>query len=211
MRRISISLLIIWLFISCLNAESNVSSVKYTIKKGDILSIYVMDNPEFTFKDLIVMPDGLLQYPSIGSIEVEGLTLDELKLTINDVVSQYISNPVITVFVSKLFNYNISIIGYVYKPGTYQVFEPIDLLYALSLAGGIRESKDCKINVIRANGSSETLRLKNLINPNAKNSQVLVHPFDTVIVDQPRSLNWAVVTACISAGALISNIYINFK
>ena len=54
----------------------------YKIQRGDRLTIQVMDHSEFNVNNIVVLPDGYIQYPALGSIEVAGLTPSQLKETI---------------------------------------------------------------------------------------------------------------------------------
>lgn len=93
--------------------------------------------------DYIVGRDGMIDFPVIGKIKVSGLSPDELKLLLQDKLSDYLKNPIINI---RLQNFTVTILGEVNRPGTYQVNgEQITILEALGLAGdlsirGIRDN-----------------------------------------------------------------------
>lgn len=78
--------------------------------------------------------DGYIQMPNLGRIQAAGKTRNELISFIEQLLSDKISNPVITV---RILNFKISVQGEVLSPGTFPInTERITLLEALSMAGG---------------------------------------------------------------------------
>lgn len=78
--------------------------------------------------------DGYIQIPNLGRIQAAGKTRNELISFIEQLLSDKISNPVITV---RILNFKISVQGEVLSPGTFPInTERITLLEALSMAGG---------------------------------------------------------------------------
>lgn len=79
----------------------------YRIGAGDILYITVWDHPELTApagpqqqiyaNGRLVRPDGTLYYPYVGSIKVDGLTVEELRAEIADKLKTYIEKPQVDV------------------------------------------------------------------------------------------------------------------
>ena len=79
---------------------------------------------------------------------------------------------------------SINIIGHVRKPGTYMVYEGIDLLTALSLAGGYSQGANLKKILIKHyDGTTETINLKGFISNN-ENIILKLKPRDTIYINQ---------------------------
>ena len=72
------------------------------IRKGDGLSINVMGHPEFSLENVIVMPDGYVQFPGLGSIQAAGMSINDFAARVTEQIGKYVLNPVVTVFVSAL-------------------------------------------------------------------------------------------------------------
>ncbi|OQX96039.1 hypothetical protein B6I21_02260 [candidate division KSB1 bacterium 4572_119] len=177
----------------------------YKIQRGDIITIYVMEHDEFSANNVIVLPDGYMQYPALGSIMVAGLTPDQLKEVIRENLLPYVPVPLVTVYVARLYKQEINVLGYVNKPGRYQIFEPIDILTAIALAGGLEKLKDAeKIKIIRSDGRSYNLTLKLIWELNKNNSKngatrkVLLYPGDTLLIIKPKKVNWGLITTIAS-------------
>ena len=83
----------------------------------------------------LVNDSGYVNFPFVGQIYVEGLTILEAKDAVQNALSQYISNAAVTVkFVGK----NITVIGEVNRQGEYPIFSDyVTIFSALARAGGI--------------------------------------------------------------------------
>ena len=98
---------------------------------------------------------GFIEFPIIGSLNVNGLTKSACEKLIHDKVKPYMNaneNPVVTV---RMANYKISVLGEVTRPGMYTVGnEKINILEALAQAGdltiyGVRD----RVKLIREDAS----------------------------------------------------------
>ncbi len=181
----------------CLKAQD----ISYVVKRGDILDVRVMEHPEFSVSGIYVLPDGTLQYPGFGSIIVAGMSPQELRDTIQKALTKYVVNPIVTIFIRKLYQQSINILGYVNRPGQYQVFEEQDLFFALGLAGGIKELKKVRtVKIIRANGQVEEFNIKKFLRSSENYAETpVLRAGDAIYVKEPREINWSAVSALISA------------
>ena len=82
-----------------------------------------------------VSDSGFINLPMLGKINVDGLTVDEIQTTIQQKVNYYLKNSLVIV---KLLSFNITVIGEVARPGTYNIYKTkINILEALGLAGDL--------------------------------------------------------------------------
>lgn len=80
--------------------------------------------------------DGYIMFPVIGKIKVSGLTTDELKIKLHEILDPQIKD--MTLFVA-VDNFRISVLGEVNKPGSYNIkFNSCSFLEALALAGDMK-------------------------------------------------------------------------
>ena len=81
---------------------------------------------------------------------------------------------------------NINIIGHVKKPGTFIVYDGIDILTALSLAGGYLQGANLKKILIRHfDGTSDLINLDDFMSKNtSENSKSKLKPRDTIYIKQ---------------------------
>ena len=164
----------------------------YIIKRGDVLEINVMEHPEFSITGIIVMPDGYVQFPGLGSIPAAGMSVKEFTKLMHSNVEKYVVNPLLTVFVRLMPSQVVNVVGFVTRPGQIQIYEPIDLVTALSKAGGVKNVKKCRwITIIRADQSFEKISAKKLFSKNANVQVPKLNVGDTVYVIEPNEFNWS--------------------
>ena len=165
----------------------------YLIERGDVLDVVVMEHPEFSLTGIIVLPDGTMQYPGIGSILAAGMSSEALTASVEKSVGKYVVNPVVSVFIRKIQNQMLNVLGYVNKPGQFQIYEGVDLLTALSMAGGIKNIKKGKqVVIIHADQSMEVIKMKEYINPGQRVKKMpVLYAGDTVMVKEPGEVNWS--------------------
>ena len=76
-----------------------------------------------------------------GDAETERRTLDrgsveELRVLLTERLKRYSPNPVVTVAVRQIMGNRIFVLGQVNRPGDFQFSRPLDVMQALSMAGG---------------------------------------------------------------------------
>lgn len=80
--------------------------------------------------------DGYIMFPVLGRIKVAGLTTDELKIKMHEILDPQIKD--MTLFVA-VENFRISVLGEVNNPGSYNIkFNSCSFLEALALAGDLK-------------------------------------------------------------------------
>jgi polysaccharide export outer membrane protein len=110
----------------------------------------VMNGPGFDVNliSYTVNEKGLIDFPFVGEIDVNNLTLKEAKEKIEKELSQYLSNTSITI---KFVNSNITVLGEVKMQGQFPFFkDQINIFQAIGYAGGMTDYGDkSKITLIR--------------------------------------------------------------
>jgi polysaccharide export outer membrane protein len=109
---------------------------EYTVKAGDTLAIAVWKEPDLTSNAVLVRPDGTFSVPLVGQIDARGKGVLELQTLITERLRKYISDPVVTVSVQEVKGNKVYVIGQVTKPGEFVVNPSVNVMQALSMAGG---------------------------------------------------------------------------
>ena len=80
----------------------------------------------------------------------------------------------------------VNIVGHVKNPGTYLVYDGIDIMSGISLAGGYLQGSNLNsIIVHHEDGSSSKINLNNSLNSNSSfDSLVQLQPHDTIFIKQ---------------------------
>jgi len=110
-------------------------ALDYRLQPGDILTISVWKEKDLE-SEVLVRPDGGLTFPLAGEIKAEGQTVATVRQTLVDRLKRYIPDPVVTVSVKQIGGNHIYVIGKVTRPGEFPFNRPLDVMQALSLAGG---------------------------------------------------------------------------
>lgn len=94
---------------------------------------------------------GIITVPFLGDIQAKGLTLEQLKETLLDSLSQYLKNPIVSV---KLANFKVIVLGEVISPREVTLdAERANILQVLGAAGDLTEfAMRHNIKVMRKNG-----------------------------------------------------------
>ena len=95
-----------------------VENLPYILGEGDSLLIEVLDVPEVS-GEYTIGPDGTLYLPRLRSVVAKGLSIDELRIILEQKFQQYIIDPIVYV---KPFSYRpvkVYVSGEVARPGYY--------------------------------------------------------------------------------------------
>jgi polysaccharide export outer membrane protein len=137
------------------NAPTAEHGRPYRINAGDELEIYVWGEERLQ-RAVKVLPDGTVAFPLVGRINVQGRLPGEVETLITQGLStQYRGEvPQVTVSVVSPSGLQFSVMGRVNAPGTFTPGRYINVLEALSMAGGPSEFANLdNILIIRKSGS----------------------------------------------------------
>jgi polysaccharide export outer membrane protein len=108
----------------------------YLIGPEDVLEISVWKE-EGLKKEVLVRPDGGISFPLAGDMQAAGTSARQLQQEIAQRLEKFMSDPVVSVAVLKIVGNKIYVMGRVNKPGEYAPGRYVDVLQALSMAGGL--------------------------------------------------------------------------
>lgn len=128
---------------------------EFRIGPEDVLDISVWKE-EALKKEVLVRPDGGISFPLVGEIQAMDKTPMQIQQEITQKLTRYIPNPVVSVSVLKIVSNKIYVVGKVNKPGEYATGRYLDVLQALSMAGGLTPyAAENKIKILRRQGDGE--------------------------------------------------------
>ena len=169
------------------------ATADYRINAGDQLEIYVWGEERLQ-REVKVLPDGTIAFPLVGQIKAQGALPSEIEALISTgLKTQYRGEvPQVTVSVAAPSGMQFSVMGRVKSPGTFTPGRYVNVLEALSMAGGPNEFANLdNVLVIRKVGDQlDTFRVRiaALFKTGADNGDVLraniqrLQSGDTVIV-----------------------------
>lgn len=161
----------------------------YVIGPGDVLEIYVRNNPDLTVT-VPVRPDGRISIPLVQEVEAAGKTPKELGKDLEEALSKYIRNPIVTVIVTKFvgsFSEQVRVVGQATKPQALPYRRGMTVLDVLIEVGGLTkfaDGNDAKI-VREVNGHkvSFPVHLEDLLEGDTK-ANVPMRPGDILIIPE---------------------------
>ncbi len=129
----------------------------YRINGGDVIHVSVYGERDLD-RDVAVEPDGGIAFPLVGNLNARGLSLSELQHKIADSLRSgnmlpNVTDAEVTVSLVKSSGNSFSVIGQVKQPGTFVTGTEVDVMQALSLAGGLTPfASKSRIIVLRRGG-----------------------------------------------------------
>ena len=179
----------------------NKGKSSYKIHKGDNLYIKIFSvdektakffqsdlpnlvNPTYMFlNSFTVDEEGYIHISFINKLLVEGLTLEAAKDQIQKTLNEYFKE---TTVVLKLVNFQVTILGEVNSPGSFNIDkEQINLFQALGLAGGMKSfGNGKKVILVRQTDSGSEITHLDLTDRNVLTSDYYyLMPNDMIYVE----------------------------
>jgi polysaccharide export outer membrane protein len=157
----------------------------YLLQPGDVLQIAVWKETDLT-ADVLVRPDGGISFPLAGELPAAGHTVADLTAMLEKRIRKLEPDAVVTVVVKAASGNRVYVIGKVNRPGDFPLIGSIDVMQALSLAGGATPFADANgIRILRRDGkrqSSIPFRYNDVERGRRLEQNILLQSGDTVVV-----------------------------
>lgn len=157
------TILILFTFVTLMSTAPAVSQENrkprepYTVNPGDLLEISVWKELDLQ-RQVLVRPDGAFSFPLSGDIVAEGRTVDAIRQELTFRLQSYIPDLVVTVTVAEINGNKIYVIGQVKTPGVFVVNPRVDVIQALSIAGGLTPfAQQNNIKILRRRNGKQTI------------------------------------------------------
>ncbi len=126
-----------------------VQQSQYLVNAGDDLDIFVWGEERMQ-RVVRVQPDGTFSFPLAGTIQARDRNVTDIAAEIREriTVNYRSSVPDVTVSVRDAIGMRFYVVGKVRTPGSYTSGTSVNILQALSMAGGTAEFADIKNAVI---------------------------------------------------------------
>jgi polysaccharide biosynthesis/export protein len=160
-------------------------ALQYRLQPGDLLTISVWKEKDLE-TEALVRPDGGLSFPLVGDVDASGHSVEDIRTILVQRLKPYIPDPVVTVMLKTLGGNRVYVIGKVARPGEFPFSRPVDVMQALSLAGGTTPFAALNDIVIlrRQNGDERVLRFRygDVVRGQRLEQNVVLESGDTVVV-----------------------------
>ncbi|MDH5738781.1 MAG: polysaccharide biosynthesis/export family protein [Nitrospira sp.] len=156
----------------------------FRLGAGDVLNVFVWKNKEMS-AIVTVRPDGMITYPLVGEIDVNGLTINEVEERLNKQLKRQIQDPQVTVLLQATHSFRVYVLGEVLQPGVFELKGPVTIVQALAMARGLTTfASKSKIFVVPAgkSGPRVPFNYDRYVQGEDVEQNVVLRPGDTVIV-----------------------------
>ncbi len=181
------------------------------IEPGDVLEIVVLGEEELS-RTLMVMHNGLISFPLIGDVHVDGLTTDEAANLLVEKLKKYFTHPAISVILKSPSTPHVSVFGEVLKPGAVEYQRGLKVTDYVALAGGTTHRASLRrIKVIRIVGGKpvvETINLASVIKSGKQDQNYELKSGDWIYIPSKFSINWATLLQAATLLVSLVNLYI---
>jgi polysaccharide biosynthesis/export protein len=158
----------------------------YTVKPGDVLEISVWKEPDLQRPQVLVRPDGAFSFPLVGEVDARGKTIAELNKIVSDRLSKFISDAVVTISLQEIRGNKVYVIGQVNRPGEFIVNPSVNIMQALSMAGGMTPfAATNEIVVLRGQGKAQqamAFRYADVVRGRSLDTNIELQSGDIVVV-----------------------------
>jgi polysaccharide export outer membrane protein len=164
-------------------AVCNAQKESLTIGPGDMLHITVLESPDLE-QHVRVTDSGNAELILGGTVRVLGLAPEEAAVAVEKklIEGNYVLNPHVSVTVEHFATKNVSVVGQVRSPGSYEIGTPRPVLDVLALSGGLTELAERKITIERRETKEQVEYFVSNSPSTALKAQPIVFPGDTVLV-----------------------------
>jgi polysaccharide export outer membrane protein len=159
----------------------------YVIGVTDVLAIAVWKNQELSVS-VRVRPDGKISVPLLDDVQAEGLSPQELKEVITEALSEFISNPDVTVMVQEMNSQLIYLLGEgVARNGVLALQSEMRVLEAIATMGGFTVwAKKNRIRILRKSPTGIVTYVFDYgayLAGKAPDSNIILAPGDTIVIE----------------------------
>lgn len=156
---------------------------RYIVGPDDVLSIAVRKHPEFSVAQAVVPQNGLVAVPVIGTLRVNGKSLEQLDAEVTRRLRVRLRNPDVSITVDKPRSRPVYVVGMVKTPGPYEAGTNWRVTQALAAAGGLMADSDAAaVTVNRDNRSLLDTPLAPLLRDPSVAQNIVLRSGDSVRV-----------------------------
>lgn len=163
----------------------------YVIGTGDLLTVFVWDNPELSIVNVPVRPDGKITTPLAEDVVASGKTAARLARDIEERLARFVRRPSVTVTVTEFVGQSsqqVKVVGDGVKPQSIPYRDQMTLLDVI-ISVTLNEYADTKrVMLVRSDKTGEQkthrLRLDRLINKGDMTANIDVLPGDILIIPE---------------------------
>ncbi len=167
--------------------SSDENSSSYLLGPGDFISVTVFETNELN-AEARVSAKGTISLPMLDPIHIEGLTAAQAEEEIERILKiKYLHNPHVTIHIKEYISKQITLVGSLKTPGTFDYVRKRKLLDVIAMSGGITDEAGSIAFVTRehkkpAKRTSYLVNLSQLIKKGDMNQNITILGGDVIFV-----------------------------
>lgn len=131
-----------------LNKQISEELTKVGLGPGDVFEVTVYGEEKLSGTHRIA-PDGAIQFPLINRVVVEGMTANEIAEELRTRLKDgYLREPSVSVFIKEYSSKKVFVLGEVQRPGTFPFTAGMNIVEAVTLAGGFKDSANTNYVIV---------------------------------------------------------------
>ena len=178
------------------SATQNNFADSYTLGAGDRLRVDIFNVPEYS-GEFYVLGDGSINLPVVGSIPLQGLTVQKASSVLTSYFSRYVKRPIVTISVLAPRPVQFAIAGEVTRAGSYTIpFTPENRKFpsisqAIQLAGGTTQTANLRQVQVRraATGRIINVNLFDVLQRGNTAQDITLRDGDTIYIARSESVS----------------------
>jgi polysaccharide export outer membrane protein len=154
-RTVSLAMLLMTVFGNA-GAAAEPGTAGYRLHAGDKIIVGLYDDEKLPAHEISIAPDGTFAFPMIGEVQAGGKTTAQIRAEMETRLKKYVSEPVVTLAVTEVKGNVAYVVGQVNKPGQLVMNPGLNVLQAISMAGGTNPyAKLDSIIIIRSRSTGQ--------------------------------------------------------
>ena len=141
-------------------SEATIASGAMSLGPGDIFEVRVYGEKDLS--DVYRVSDaGTISFPLAGTIYVNKLDSTEVVAKLTTRLEKYLKNPQVSVFIKEFQSKKVYVFGQVRKPGTFSYQDGMNIIQAITLAGGLQPLANPNATYINrvVNGAEQRIKV----------------------------------------------------
>ncbi len=166
------------------------SAPTYPLGPGDKIKVTVY-NVEDMDQTVTVDPGGIITFPVLDKVSVQGLSVNELQKKLEDLLGQFVKSPQVNIQLIEYGSRFVNVLGQVRSPGRIPLKGTFKILDAVSQAGGFQDdSGDVELQRRDASGQlrSKVFTKEELLTGNDERGNIYVQDQDVINVQVVKSV-----------------------
>jgi len=185
----------------------------YLVGPGDILAVAIYGLPNLSSEGRQELPSsaakgsridsaGTIQVPLVGSVQVAGLSLQQIRDRLQDSYRKYLKNPSVVVEMADYKSHPLYLLGQFKKPGTHYMDRTINLLQGVSLGDGLDSAANLRSARLLRGNKLIPVDIYSLLHEGDQRQNVWLYPGDTIYIPDNSLQNIFIFGAVKAAGAI---------